>query len=154
MQYDVMVNKMKELGIQEDADYEVSFSELVSQLFGGSFQKKLSKHDIYRIISQPGVFLFFHVEDKKIVGMALLYVVRLMSRVKGVIEEVVTLEKYRNRGIGSSLVKQAIKKAQELGITCIELNVREDKPGVQKFYEDLGFYDRKNKSMRLWVNKQ
>ena len=85
--------------------------------------------------------------------MTMLYVVELFSRKFGVIEEVVTFSAYRNKGLGSSLVKKAINKAEKLGCDCVELNVREDKPEVQKFYEGLGFVDRKNKAMRLQLKK-
>ena len=127
--------------------------KLILELFDGKFAKEYTDDDISRILNQDNVYFFFHRENGKVVALTVLYTVELFSRKLGVIEEVVTLSEYRNRGIGSSLIRRAIKKAKELGLTCIELNVREDKPGVQRFYENLGFYDRKNRAMRLWVNK-
>ena len=71
-----------------------------------------------------------------------MYVMKLFSRKLAVIEEVVTLKEYRNKGIGSKLVTSAINKAKELGCDCVELTVRQDNKDVQRFYENLGFKDR------------
>lgn len=128
--------------------------KLIAELFDNKFKKKFNKDDVVRIMNQDNVYVFFHTDNGKIVAMTVLYVVELFSRKLGVIEEVVTLKTHRNRGIGSSLIRRAIKKAKELELTCVELNVKEDSPEIQKFYENLGFYDRKNKAMRLWINKE
>ncbi len=127
------------------------FEELIKQLFGGKVEKQITDQDFLRIRKQPNVYIFTH--GKPIDAMTSLYVIELFSRKFGVIEEVVTLEEKRNKGIGSNLVETAIKKAKELGCDCVELNVREDKPEVQRFYEGLGFTDRQNKAMRLWLKK-
>jgi ribosomal protein S18 acetylase RimI-like enzyme len=145
-------DKLVEAGIV-GLDYISDINELIRQLFDNKFDRNLVRMDFYRILSQPNLIPFFHIDNGHIVGMATLYVVQLSSRKIACIEEVVTLEEYRGKGIGSSLVQRALAKAKELGCDCVELNVREDKPRVQKFYEDLGFYDRKNKAMRAWIKK-
>lgn len=127
--------------------------KLIRELFDGKFSRNLTRKDLARILSQPNVYYFFHLGKGRIVAMSVLYTVELFSRKFGVIEEVVTLKKYRNQGIGSGLVKKAIEKGRSLGLTCIELTVRDDKLEVKKFYEKLGFYDRNNTAMRLWINK-
>ena len=136
-----------------ETSMKTEIAQLISELYDGKFKKDFTEEDILRILDQDNVYAFFYREDEKIVAMTVLYVVELFTRKLGVIEEVVTLDDYRNRGIGSSLIRRAIKKAKALGLTCLELNVREDRPEVQKFYEKMGFYDRKNKAMRLWINK-
>ena len=128
-----------------------AYEKLIYELFDKKFKKKLTAPDLARVEEQDNVHIFTHQEDGQIVAMTVLYVVHLFSRNLGVIEEVVTLDKYRNKGIGSSLVKEAIEKAKELELDCVELNVPERKPAVVKFYEGLGFKDRKNKAMRLWI---
>lgn len=127
--------------------------KLILELFDGKFTREYSNNDISRILNQNNVYFFFFRENDKIVALTVLYVVELFSRKLGVIEEVVTLSEYRNRGIGSSLVRKAIEKAKQIKLTCIELTVREDNPKVKKFYENMGFSDRNNRAMRLWINK-
>jgi ribosomal protein S18 acetylase RimI-like enzyme len=129
-------------------------SALVSELFGGTFNKEFTVDDVKRILAQNNIWLFTHKEDDVIVGMAVLYVIELFSRKVGVIEEVVTLKDYRRRGIASELLQVAIDQARALNVTCLELNVREDALKVQELYKKFGFYDRNNKAMRLWINKQ
>lgn len=123
--------------------------QLILELFGGQFTKDYSQKDIDRIVSQDNVYPFLYYVDKQLVAITMLYVVELFSRKIGVVEEVCTLQEYRSKGIGSSLVKKAIEQAKNLGCDFVELNVREDKPEIQKFYQNLGFYDRNNRAFRL-----
>jgi len=87
--------------------------------------------------------------DGAIVSSLYLYTVELPSRNLAVIEEVNTLEAYRNKGYATELIKKAIAHAKELGCDCIELTVRQDKPEIQAFYKSLGFIDRLNHCYRL-----
>jgi ribosomal protein S18 acetylase RimI-like enzyme len=126
--------------------------KLLRELFDHQVDKKVSEEYYQEVINQDNVFTFLARDDQdEVVAMANLYVVSLFSRKLGVIEEVTTMSKYRNMGYGSSLVSQAIDKAVEVDCDCIELCVRDDKPGVKKFYERLGFKDRNNTAMRLWI---
>lgn len=128
--------------------------ELIFELFDKKFTREYTSEDINRVFSQNNVFPFVYYINGKMVAMTMLYVVELFSRKLGVIEEVVTLSEFRNRGIGSGLVKKAIEKAREFGCDCVELTVREDRPQVQGFYQGLGFYDRNNKAYRLSLKNQ
>ena len=95
------------------------------------------------------VYYFKDELDGRIVSSLVFYVVELPSRKLGVIEEVWTHEDYRKQGKATELIKQAIEKGRELGLDCIELTVREDKPEIQKFYQSFGFFDRLNRAYRL-----
>lgn len=95
------------------------------------------------------IFYFTDKEGGKVVSSLILYTVKLPSRYLGVIEEVQTVEEYRRQGRATKLMHEAIAKGKELGLDCIELTVREDKPIVQDFYKSLGFFDRLNRAYRL-----
>jgi ribosomal protein S18 acetylase RimI-like enzyme len=101
------------------------------------------------VFFQPNVYFFGERIENRLVSVTTLYQVRLFSRHLGVIEEVVTLKEYRNRGISTRLVKEAIDYAKARGCTCVELTVREDRPEIQEFYKRLGFFDRNNRAMRI-----
>jgi ribosomal protein S18 acetylase RimI-like enzyme len=127
---------------------------LIEELFDGKHRIKLDAQKIGDVYGEPEsgsqAFLFTATDsDGVIIGMATLYHVRLLTRHLGVIEEVVTLKPVRGNGVGTTLVNQAIEMAKKLGCDCVELNVRKDKKEVKKFYEKLGFKDRKNDAMRL-----
>lgn len=127
--------------------------QLILELFNGKYTKNFTQEDVERVLSQKNVYPFCHYECGGLVSIVMLYVVELFSRKVGVIEEVVTLSGYRGRGIASQLIKQAILKATASGCNCVELTVNEDKPDVQHFYRTLGFHDRHNRAMRLWIHK-
>ena len=95
------------------------------------------------------IYSFEDIENGKVVSSLILYTVNLPSRKLGVIEEVQTLPEYRMQGRATKLMNEAIQKGKELGLDCIELTVREDRPEVQKFYQSLGFFDRLNRAYRL-----
>jgi GNAT superfamily N-acetyltransferase len=96
--------------------------------------------------------MIYHFKDrvgKEVVSSLVLYTVKLPGRYLGVIEYVQTKEEYRRQGRATKLLKKAIQKGRDLGLTCIELTVREDRPDLQQFYQNLGFQDRLNRAMRL-----
>lgn len=131
-----------------------SVKQLITELFDSKYTPELTNEKWEAVKSQPNIIIFYKLEDSKPVAMVTLYIINLFSRKLAVIEEVVTLEKYRNNGIGSALVKSAINEAKKEGCDCVELTCRDDKPEVKRFYEQLGFIDRHNTAMRLWITKQ
>ncbi|MEX0595177.1 MAG: GNAT family N-acetyltransferase [Candidatus Paceibacterota bacterium] len=126
--------------------------ELIYELYDREWTRDVD--NVSEVLSQNNVYYFFHKENNKIVGMAALYTVKLFTRNLGIIEEVVVLPEYRNKGIATDLMNQALKKVKELKLTCVELNVKEDKKYVQEFYKKFGFYNRTNIAFRLWINKK
>lgn len=140
----------KGINIQSE-QFRIDIQNLIEILFYNKFQKIFTKKDILKVIYQNNVKTFFHVIDGRVVAMLTLYTVNLFSRDLGVIEEVSTLKEYQGRGIASKLIDIAIKYAKKMGLTCIELTC---KPGLASFYKNKNFYDRHNKAMRLWINKQ
>jgi GNAT superfamily N-acetyltransferase len=51
-------------------------------------------------------------------------------------------EKYRGQGIGTALIKEAIKNSEESGMKRIELDSGFPREKAHKFYEKLGFEKR------------
>lgn len=94
-------------------------------------------------------YFFTDENEGKAISSLILYTVKLPSRNLGVIEEVFTLPEYRKQGRARKLMLQAIEKAKELELDCLELTVREDSPHIQEFYKSLGFFDRLNRAYRL-----
>jgi len=99
------------------------------------------------------IFTFTDIYEDRVVSSVILYVVKLPSRYLGVIEEVWTDEHFRHQGRATKLLKQALGKARELELDCVELTVRQDQPHIQEFYKSLGFYDRQNISMRCPIKR-
>jgi RimJ/RimL family protein N-acetyltransferase len=49
------------------------------------------------------------------------------------------LAEFRGRGIGTALIRETLERARELGLTRIELSVREGNARVIALYERFGF---------------
>ena len=126
-----------------------NISNLITQLTNGRIVKEIQEQDIARITGQKNVFWFTKIVGGEVVSFCSLYIIELLTRKLGVIEEVITKEECRKNGYATELIKQAVDKARELKCDCVELTVREDRPEIQEFYNKLGFVDRKNKSFRL-----
>lgn len=58
---------------------------------------------------------------------------------EGCITNVAVLEEYRRRHIGSSLMEAMIKKAEELKLSLLTLEVRKSNIAAQNLYEKYGF---------------
>ncbi len=128
--------------------------KLIQELFEDKIIKIFSVKDLQSILRQPNVAYIFRKDGEEVIAMTAVFVVKLFSRKLAIIEEVVTLKEHRNKGVGTSMVKEAIEIARKSGCDCVELAVPNRKPEVKKFYESLGFKDRDNASMRLWLKEE
>jgi ribosomal-protein-alanine N-acetyltransferase len=55
------------------------------------------------------------------------------------IENIVVAEPYKNRGIGTALVRQLLSEAEGAGATSVILEVRESNAPARRLYESNGF---------------
>ena len=62
-------------------------------------------------------------------------------------------ERYRNRGIGSALIREAEVYAQEIGIQHILFHVEKSNTAAFKLYERLGFRIFRDDGSRYLMNK-
>lgn len=86
---------------------------------------------------------FSIVESDQEVARAYLYLIYndLHSEPFGLLEDVHVLEKDRGRGLGTQLVNEVIRKAQEKGCYKLIATSRKSRPKVHALYERLGFVD-------------
>ncbi|MCK9319849.1 GNAT family N-acetyltransferase [Methanoculleus sp.] len=96
---------------------------------------------------------FEHIENNEVVGSLVFYTIILPSRYLGVIEEVFVKKEYREKGIATKLMNEALDYAKELNLDCVELTTNKNIRYVLDFYKKLGFYDRDNISLRFPINK-
>lgn len=84
----------------------------------------------------------FEVFDgKKSVGRIFLYLVYngLHKRPYGFLEDLFVEEEYRSQGLGTSLIKAAIKEAKKLKSYKILATSRMERQKIHDYYERLGF---------------
>lgn len=126
--------------------------ELMDDLFDPPYRCHVTPERIREVVSQQNVYLFLkRTSQDRVISLVVLGVTILFSRRLGVIEEVVTLKPFRNRGYSTELIQTALAKARELNLQCVELTVREDRPEIQQYYKGLGFRDRGQRCMRLML---
>ncbi len=68
------------------------------------------------------------------------------------IHDVVVLNTYRGKGVGQALLDHLIQVAKDRDYCKLTLEVREDNPGAQKAYQNLGFKECEPR-MHFWERK-
>src|SRR5260370_40281170 len=81
-------------------------------------------------------------DQGRIVGMLTLIVVRIPTRVRAWIEDVVVDETARGRGVGEALSQEAVRRALDLGARTVELTSRPSREAANRLYQRLGFVRR------------
>lgn len=64
------------------------------------------------------------------------------------------IEGFREQGVGEALMKAALDRAREAGLTRVELTVREDNLRAKKLYEKFGFVVEGVKRRGVFVDGQ
>jgi len=60
------------------------------------------------------------------------------------IDEFYIDKEYRNKGIGTQVLKLVIKNSKKLGLKCLYMEVSKSNIAAQKLYEKLNFKARNN----------
>ncbi len=96
---------------------------------------------IEKIEKRSKAIKLFVKENGKEIGRCYIYLIKndLHEEPYALLEDVFVEEEYRNKGIGTMLVKDAIKLAKKLGCYKIIATSRFSRKNVHKWYEKLGF---------------
>ena len=70
---------------------------------------------------------------------------------RAMIEGVRVSSKFRSKGIGQSLIEEAIRRAKIKGCRLVQLTTDKQRPDAIKFYEKLGFIS-SHEGMKLHLN--
>ena len=92
------------------------------------------------ILADPGQYYLVAEVDRKVVSACALIIIKNLTRNAtpyALIENVVTHPEYRNRGIGTRLLKRAQEIAKEKG--CYKVMLLTGRKEALRFYEDAGF---------------
>ncbi|MCH1557486.1 MAG: GNAT family N-acetyltransferase [Flavobacteriaceae bacterium] len=108
----------------------------VIKIWTNSFSRNFDKPINPNYLSDPNSVTIVMSEEKIIVGVATLHIIKKLTRILGLIEDVAVNEDYRGLGIGKKLVKELIKIGNEKNCDKIVLSSSEKN---SKFYEKIGF---------------
>jgi len=78
-------------------------------------------------------------EDKKIAGFVWAYFIQYGFFKYGTIDELFVKKEFRRRGVGSTLLKKAIKKLQNFKAKIILVGTEKENKEAIKLYKDVGF---------------
>jgi len=108
----------------------------VIEIWTNSFSRNFDKPINPNYLSDPNSITIVMSEQKIIIGVATLHIIKKLTRILGLIEDVAVNEDYRGLGIGKKLVKELIKIGNEKNCDKIVLSSSEKN---SKFYEKIGF---------------
>ena len=108
----------------------------VIEIWTNSFSKNFDKPINPNYLSDPNSITIVMSDEKIIIGVATLHIIKKLTRILGLIEDVAVNEDYRGLGIGKKLVKELINIGNEKNCDKIVLSSSEKN---SKFYEKIGF---------------
>ena len=108
----------------------------VIEIWTNSFSRNFDKPINPNYLSDPNSITIVMSEENIIIGVATLHIIKKLTRILGLIEDVAVNKNYRGLGIGKKLVKELIKIGNEKNCDKIVLNSSEKN---SKFYEKIGF---------------
>ena len=117
----------------------------VIDIWTNSFSRNFSKPVNSEYLSDPNsTTIVISVEDI-IVGVASIHIIKKLTRILGIIEDVAVNEKYRGKGLGKKLVERLILIGKQKNCDKIVLSSSEQN---SKFYEKIGF---KKKELQMVI---
>lgn len=117
-----------------------AISALIPQLTSSS--PKPSTDYLQRMLDSNTTTLFVAKENNNIVGMLSLVIYLVPSGKKSWIEDVVSDSGSRGKGIAKQLIQEALKFAEEQGLTKVDLTSNNQRLIAHKLYEKLDFEKR------------
>ena len=117
----------------------------VIDIWTNSFSRNFSKPVNPEYLSDPNsTTIVISIEDI-IVGVASIHIIKKLTRILGIIEDVAVNEKYRGKGVGKKIVERLILIGKQKNCDKIVLSSSEEN---SKFYEKIGF---KKKELQMVI---
>jgi len=133
--------------LQDVTDAVVAaFGRLLPQL--SSSARPLTHADITALRESQAVTVLLARCESAIAGTLTLAMFPLPSGLRAWIEDVVTDEAFRGRGVGEALTRAAIRLAQEAGARTLDLTSRPSREAAGRLYERTGFEQRESRVYR------
>jgi ribosomal protein S18 acetylase RimI-like enzyme len=102
-----------------------------------------SKSWLAEMLANPGTTLLVaRGEQGAIVGTLTLSVTRLLTGVRAFVEDVVVDAPARGQGVGTALVREALRRAALAGARTVDLTSRPEREAANGLYASLGFQRR------------
>ncbi|MGO9344012.1 MAG: GNAT family N-acetyltransferase [Acidimicrobiales bacterium] len=134
--------------ITEASDEVVeALARLLPQLSSSSSAP--TEHEVAEMASSPATVLFVARDEGRIVGSLTLAVFRAPTGLRAWIEDVVVDGEMRGRGVGGTLVREALERAASMGARTVDLTSRPSRVEANRLYLQLGFEARETNVYRF-----
>lgn len=130
---DVLLNKL----ILDERQYDNTIDETFT----------ISNYFCQKINQSDSILLGYYIENE-IVGYIYIRETDTENKIC-LLDGMYVLENYRNKGIASELIKEALKLCQEKGYRYVDINVMYKNELAKKIYKKIGF-----KEFRLSFRKE
>lgn len=135
-----MNNKIKQVTNVVDAD---RCDELLTKLIHDERQYNDTIEDNYiitnhfnKMLDDENIIILAYYINKTIVGYIL---IRRTSNNTCLLDGLYVEKEYRNKGIGNSLLKEAISRIKNMNVKYVDINVMYNNIIAKHIYEKLGF---------------
>lgn len=127
-------------------DLVAAFARLIPQLSKSSPPPDADQ--LAEIIADPGNTVFVASLDGVIVGSLTLVTFRIPTGLRAIIEDVVTDDAARGKGVGTKLANAALDHARSIGCRTVDLTSRPSREDANRLYQHLGFERRETNVYR------
>lgn len=105
---------------------------------------------LQRMLGEPGQQVIVAESDGQVVGMATVIVRHVINNDAPFarLASIVVADSHRNRGIGTRLVAAAEEIGRATGCKVIEVTSAEHRAGAHRFYEELGYQERRRRFLK------
>jgi ribosomal protein S18 acetylase RimI-like enzyme len=107
---------------------------------------------LQQVVASPATTLLVARQGDRIVGMCTLATFHIPTGMRSWIEDVVVDEATRGGGIGSALVKAAVRLAGDSGARSVDLTSRPERAEANLLYQRLGFSRRETNVYRIQLD--
>ena len=135
-----MNNRIKQVTNVVDAD---RCDELLTKLIHDERQYNDTIEDNYivtnhfnKMLDDENIIILAYYINKTIVGYIL---IRKMANNTCLLDGLYVEKEYRNKGIGNSLLKEAISRIKNMNVKYVDINVMYNNIIAKHIYEKLGF---------------
>ena len=109
-------------------------------------------NNIWRKIKTNNIEYFVALDDKKIIASCYICIIPNLTRGGksiGFIENVITDQQYRKKGIGKRIIEMAIEHAKENNCYKVLLQSSNYREGAHLFYKSIGFDGESKRAFEL-----
>ncbi len=126
-------------------------NELMRQLRkdGGIETSQASLAELQAMLGDKNTAVIVAKDGARIVGVALLAIIRKIGKSIGSVEDVVVHEEYRGQGLGEKIMKEVISVAKARELVTLGLTSRPVRVAGNNLYQKLGFTIKETNVYRL-----